>query len=99
CAGMDSAEHAPARIIPQRGQVPENSSETPGNEHWTVFHEDVSRSYLVNDSGHLTPEARALAVDACSLSGGADVLTGKAARNDINAASPRSAVKGSHVIP
>jgi hypothetical protein len=99
CASVDCSEHTPSRMIPHRGQVSENSSETQGSEHWAVLHKDVSRSYLANDARHLPPESGAGAVDACAVSSGADVLAGKPSRNDINTAAPRSSVKGSHVIP
>jgi hypothetical protein len=99
CASMDCSEHTPSRIVPHRGQVAENSSETPGSEHWAVFHEDVSRSYLANDARHLSPESGAGAVESGPVASGADVLAGKASRNDINTAAPWSSVKGLHVIP
>ena len=59
----------------------------------------MAGSYFANDAGHLCPHAGALAVDACALAGGADVLAREASRHHINTASPRSAVKRSHVVP
>jgi hypothetical protein len=98
-AGVDSAQHSPARIIPQRGQVSENSSKPARSEDWGVFHEDVAGSNLANDSGHLSPEAGAGASDAGASAGGGDILTRKAARNHVNNSTPGSPVKGSHVVP
>lgn len=98
-ADIGSAQHSPSRVIPERGQVTEDSSESASNESWAVFHEDVARSNLANDASELGPEAGAFAVDACALAGDADVLAGKAARNHVNNSSPRSSVKGPNVIP
>jgi hypothetical protein len=39
----------PLSIKPERGQVSENSSESPNSESIDVFHEHNSRSYLAND--------------------------------------------------
>ncbi len=98
-AGVTSSEHTPARIVPQRGQVPENDSEAAAGEEGAVFHEHESRSHLTDDPRHVPPEARTGAGDACPVAGAGDVLTGEAARQNVNTASPRSAVKGAHVIP
>jgi len=56
-AGMVSAQHSPARIIPHLGQIPENNSKPPSSEHWRVLHENVARSYFANDAGHVLPQA------------------------------------------
>jgi hypothetical protein len=47
----------------------------------------------------VSPHPAGFSVDACALSGTTDICAGKAARNDINTASPRSAVKSLNVIP
>lgn len=96
---MDSAQHSPSRIIPQLGQVSENTSKPSRSEHWRVLHEDEARSNFTDDSGHLHPHPASLALDSGSLAGGADVLTGKPARNHVNNPPPRSSVKGANVIP
>lgn len=54
-AGMVSSEHAPDRIIPQRGHLPENSIKSPRSENWAVFHEDESGQNLANGSEHFAP--------------------------------------------
>jgi hypothetical protein len=54
--GFICSKHTPSRIKPQRGQVSENCSKSQSNESWGVFHEDVARSNLANDSSKLTPE-------------------------------------------
>jgi len=98
-SNVGSSQHCPATVIPERGQVTEDSSESPSKERWAVFHEDVTGSNLANDPRHVSPHSTAGAVDAGSLACDADVLARKAARYDVNNASPRSAVKGLNIIP
>jgi hypothetical protein len=98
-AGIVCAEHSPARIIPHCGQVSENSSKPARSEHWGVFHEDVARSHLANDSHHVVPHSASLSVNSGAFSGCADVLAGKPSRYHVNTSAPRSAVKGANVIP
>jgi hypothetical protein len=90
---VGSGNNSPLRIEPQRGQVSENSSKPPRSEHWRVFHEDVSGSYFANDPGHFHPKSASRAFNSGSLSGGADVLAGKPARNHVNNPAPRLSVK------
>jgi hypothetical protein len=97
--GVGSAQHTPARIVPHRGQVAENSTKPPRSEHWRVFHERESWSYFANDSGHVSPHAGSLAVDAGALASRGYVLTRKAAADDIDAPLPRPAVERLNVIP
>jgi hypothetical protein len=96
---MDCAEHSPPSIVPQRGQVSENTSQPSKSEHWGVFHDDVAGSHLANDSGHFAPEPAALPVDAGAFACNADVLAGKPARYHVNNSAPRAAVKRAHVGP
>ena len=98
-SGIGCSEHSPFRIVPQRGQVPENNVKSPRSEYWAILHDDVARSYLANDPRHVLPHSAPLSFDACSLSGCADVLTRKAARYHVNKAAPWSSVKGLNVIP
>jgi hypothetical protein len=93
------SQHTPLRIVPELGQVSEYASKPSRSEHWAVFHEDESWSYLTNDPRHVPPEPASLPLDAGPLASCADVLAGKAARNDVNTASPWASVKGSDVIP
>lgn len=97
---MVSAQHSPPSMIPHAGQVAENASHSPPKQRWDVFHEHVSRANLVNDSGHFSPEPRALAVHVESFGVEArNVVAREASRNHVNTSSPRTAGKGSHVIP
>ena len=96
---VSSSQHSPPRIEPHLGQVSENSAKPPRSEHWGVFHEDESGSYLANHSRHLAPKPGALAVDSGALASAGDVLTGESSRDDVNISSPRSPVEGADVIP
>ena len=98
-ASIVRAKHAPFRIEPQRGQVPENGSESPRSEQWGVLHEDVARSNLTNDPSKLPPKSGASAVNSCALSGRADVLAGEASGDEVNTFPPGVAVEGAHVVP
>jgi hypothetical protein len=93
------SQHTPSRIIPQRPKVTEDGGKASGNKKRRVLHEDETRSNLADDSRHVMPQPRTLAGNSGALAGRRDVLAGKAARYDVNTAAPRSAVKGSNVIP
>jgi hypothetical protein len=99
CSNVVRSQHHPLRIVPDRGQVSENTSKPARSEDWGVLHEDESRSHLANDTKHFTPESAAFAVDACSASGATDVLAREAARNHVNTSAPYATVEGPHVIP
>ncbi len=96
---IGSSQHCPPAVIPERGQVTEDSPKSSSKEGWTVLHEDVAGSNLANDARHVPPHPAALSVDSCTPPRHADVLAGKAARYDVNTAAPRSSVKGLNVIP
>jgi hypothetical protein len=98
-ANVGSSQHSPPRVIPEFGKVAEDSSKPSMNERWGVLHEDESGSYFANHPRHLSPEAGSFFVQAGALSGDADVLAGKPARNHVNTAAPRESVKGANVIP
>jgi hypothetical protein len=97
--GVGCSQHSPSRIIPHRGQVPENSVEPSLSKERGVFHEDVEGSNVANDSCHVVPHSAALSVDSSALSGTTNILARESSRNHVNTASPWSSVKGSHVIP
>lgn len=75
----------PPRIVPERGHVSENVSKPSTKESCDVFHEDVTGSNFVNESGIFAPEPRPLAGEASALSGKADVLAGEPATDGIDA--------------
>jgi hypothetical protein len=93
------SQHHPSRIVPERGKVTEDDGKSSTNKQWAVFHENVSRSNLADNSRHLSPQSAALSIDAETASGAANVLARESSRNHVNSSSPRSPVKGSHVIP
>jgi hypothetical protein len=96
---IGSPQHSPFRIEPQRGQVSENSTQSPSSECWRVFHEHKTGLYFTHDSGHFHPESASLSGDSCAPSGCGYVLAGKSSRNHVNATSPRRSVKRTNVIP
>jgi len=98
-SNVGSSQHCPSAVIPERGQVTEDSSESPSKEGWAVLHEDEPGSNVAHDARHVCPHAGSLTVDAGALSGHADVLAREAARNHVNNAAPWSSVKGANVIP
>lgn len=99
CSGMDCSQHTPPRIVPHRGQVPENSPQSPGNKHWGIFHEDEARSHFANDTRHFSLESGPCAVDSGAFSGCTDVLAGKAPSDDVDVSSPWLAVECGDVVP
>ena len=98
-AGVNCSEHTPLRIVPHRGQVPENDVETSPGEEGAVLHEDSSGLHFTDDPRHLGPQTGAGAGDACAVASRGNVLARESARHHVNTASPWSSVKGSHVIP
>jgi hypothetical protein len=92
CPELPSGQARPLRVIPCLGQVSENSTDRrpvpalplPGEERGNVLHDDVSGSYFANDPGELGPKTRAGAGQSGSLAGGAEVLTGESAADDVD---------------
>jgi hypothetical protein len=75
----------PLRIIPERGQVPENAVESVVSECGHVFHEDEAGSNFANDAGKVRPEARPRPFDARLPASVADVLAGEPATDEVGA--------------
>lgn len=96
---MDCAQHSPARIIPQRGQVCEDLVEAAVGEGGRIFHEDEARSNFAHDSVLFSPESASFSVKAETWAGNADVLAGESASDDIHHSMPRPTVKTSDVGP
>jgi hypothetical protein len=74
----------PPSIIPERGQVPENSSEPGTKEAWCIFHDCELRSKLVNEASIFTPQSRTVAIDARASASKADILAREPAADDID---------------
>jgi hypothetical protein len=83
-ANGGSRDAIPFRVIPARGQVPENSTHPPTKQSWNVLHDDVSGPNHANDPGVFAPQAGPCSVDSFSPSGDADVLAGEAAADAVN---------------
>jgi hypothetical protein len=45
----------PLRVIPERGQVSENSLNSPSKQSCDVLHDDVAGSNFANKTGELSP--------------------------------------------
>lgn len=99
CSDVNRSEHEPLRIVPCRGQVPENSVKPPRGKQWGIFQERVAGSNLANDAEHLGPESGPFSFDARPPSRTADVLARETSRYHVNKAAPWSSVKGPNVIP
>lgn len=96
-ANVGSWYAMPLSVIPERGQVIEDTSKSSNKEGWRVFQDDKTWSKLPNHSGDLGPKATALSSDALSPTGQANVLTGETGCNDIDATSNGRAVEFPHV--
>jgi hypothetical protein len=77
-SNVGSSQHCPAAVIPERGQITEDSPKSSSKEGWAVLHERESGSNLANDPRHVTPHSAAGSVNARSLAGNADVLAREA---------------------
>jgi hypothetical protein len=78
-ADIGSSQHCPPAVIPERGQVTEDNSESPSKQSWTVFHEHETGSNFANDPRHVGPHSASLSGDAGAFPGNADVLAREAA--------------------
>src|SRR6185437_16197534 len=58
-----SGNTVPLRIVPERGQVPENSLKSPSKQICCVFHDRVEGSKFANEARVLRPQATLLSVD------------------------------------
>ena len=74
CSNVGSSQHRPSAVIPERGQITEDSPKSSSKEGWAVFHEDVAGSNLANDPRHVSPHSAAGSVNAGSFACDADVL-------------------------
>lgn len=73
----------PFRIIPERGQVSENSPNSPSKESCDVFHDDEAGSKLVNQSAVVGPQPASCAVKTLATTCEANVLAGKSSNDSI----------------
>ena len=54
---IGSSKHCPPAVIPERGQITEDSPKSSSKEGWAVLHEDVAGSNLAYDPRHVAPHA------------------------------------------
>jgi len=78
-----SGQTIPLRIIPARGQVPENFVEPPMKEVCDVLHDDVPGSHVANDARHLLPEPAPRPLDPDARPGPRDIGAGEPSGEDI----------------
>jgi hypothetical protein len=92
-ADVISAEHMPAHIIPERGQVGEDVTE-PGTAEQAgdVLEESEGRSDDAEDAGDIRPSV-AFILGASLLAGDTVGLAGETAAQDIASADPLGGVK------
>ena len=81
-----SGDTVPPRIIPERGKVPEHRGEPTLDEGGDVLDDDPLRPPFADEAGVLTPEPRALAIEAATVSKTADILAGKPSAIELRAA-------------
>jgi hypothetical protein len=74
----------PLRIIPERGQVSENSAHSSIKQRCDVLHDDVAGSKLANKTGVFGPETTAVAFNPDTLAGIRNVLAGESADDGVN---------------
>ena len=97
-ADVARRKQIPFRSEPEFGQRSENVSESMNNEGRHVFQEDDVGSNLAKDSCDVGPEPALIlksALIACHREG----LTGESGSDEMNAATPRSAIEGDKVTP
>jgi hypothetical protein len=91
----------PFRIVPERGQVSENTVEPPCQESCDVLHDEDARSKLASKAVNFGPKARARTIEARPASSQGNVLTGESPADRIDGNSIGSKPlggKGSDVI-
>ena len=98
-AEVASSQHTPPRVIPQAGQVFENTRQSVTAQTRGVFDECKSRPHLANDSRKLAPKAAAWAIDPSSLASCANVLAWKSAADDVDVPAPRATDERLHIVP
>jgi hypothetical protein len=83
-AAVTSPEPKGTDSIAERHEVTTDGVEPAADPARDVFDDDRRRLALLDVAAELSPEAGALAFEASSLAGGADVLAGEAARHDVD---------------
>jgi hypothetical protein len=74
----------PFRIIPDLGQRPENSVQSPSKQRCHVFQHNASGSQFANHANGLKEQPGPLPVKPCPSSGVGNILTRKSAADNID---------------
>lgn len=74
----------PLCIVPDRGQIPENSFKSPVSERWNVLHEDVTGSYLTDDSSVVRPESASGSSDSSPSSCPGNILARESTSENVD---------------
>jgi hypothetical protein len=90
CANTGCGYAVPLRVIPERGQVPENGSDASPEKRGDILHDDVAGAKLANETGVLDPEAAALTREPRAFASNGDILAGEAAANNVNCSDIRA---------
>ena len=98
CSNCTRREHTPLRIEPEEGNVTQNSSKTCSNNPWDVLQDEVARSHFSDNPTDVGPDP-SLVVSTELLTGHAERLAREARSDDVNASTPRCAVKGADIVP
>jgi len=74
----------PFRIIPDLGQCPENSIQSPSKQRCHVFQHNASGSQFANHANGFKEQSGPLAVESCPSAGVGNILTRKSAADNID---------------
>ena len=74
----------PLRIIPDLGQRPENSVQSPSKQRCHVFQHNNFRSELLNHANGLEEESASGTVKSCPCAGVGNILTGESPADDVD---------------
>jgi hypothetical protein len=97
-ARFSRREQARLCRVAQAGKVPGDVGKSQSDVPFDVLAEDPPRRDLVDDARDFGPQVAGI-VDTTPLAGLAEGLAWIAGSDDMNAATPRAAVKGSQVVP
>lgn len=97
-ADFSRREHASRDAVAHVLKVLEHTIEAEVDMAGDVFEESPFRAAFVEDAGDMRPEV-ARVLDAFSMAGIGEGLTGVSRSEDIHSAAPASAVEGGSIVP
>jgi hypothetical protein len=74
----------PFRIVPDLGQRPENSVQSPSKQRCHVFQHNCSRSQFANHAKGLKEQSTSLSIQSCPRSGVGNILAGEASADNVD---------------